>query len=105
LNDVNGIGSAQQLFDATQAAPASSANRTAKTDGGSTTAPGLDQFGVAAPVDEARWSSTSAVLAQAASTSDVRMEKVAALQQSIGDGTYFVASSNVAAGVMNALMH
>jgi anti-sigma28 factor (negative regulator of flagellin synthesis) len=44
-------------------------------------------------------------MVQAASASDVRMDKVAVLQRSIGAGTYFVASSDVASGVMSALMH
>lgn len=59
----------------------------------------------AAPVDEATLSPTANMVAQALSGSDVRTDKVAALQQSIAAGTYNVSSSEVAAKVINALLN
>jgi negative regulator of flagellin synthesis FlgM len=47
---------------------------------------------------------TGAALVQAFSGSDVRGDKVAALQQAISSGTYNVASSAVADKLMSALL-
>ena len=102
MNNVNGVGSGQQFFDATQAASSSSATRTVAADAGSA---GLTGSGNASAVDQATLSATAGVMAQAFSGSDVRMDKVAALQQTIAAGTYFVTASDVGAKVMNALLN
>jgi len=64
-----------------------------------------DQFNGAVGADEARVSSTASAVLQALSGSDVRTDKVAALQQSIAAGTYSVPASDVADKVLSALLH
>jgi negative regulator of flagellin synthesis FlgM len=54
--------------------------------------------------DQASLSHTSTLLAQALTTSDVRMDKVASLQQAIASGSYHVSSSDVADMMLKALM-
>jgi len=54
--------------------------------------------------DGAKLSKTAGVIAQAFAGSDVRLAKVAALQQTIAAGTYSVSSSDVADKLMTALL-
>jgi negative regulator of flagellin synthesis FlgM len=53
--------------------------------------------------DSAKVSLAGAMLSQACTGSDVRFDKVAALQQSIAAGTYGVLSANVAGRLIDAL--
>jgi negative regulator of flagellin synthesis FlgM len=55
-------------------------------------------------VDQASLSHTSTILAQALSGSDVRMDKVASLQQAIASGNYHVSSADVADSILKSLM-
>ena len=54
--------------------------------------------------DGAKLSTTAGVIVQAFAGSDVRLAKVAALQQTIAAGTYSVSSSDVADKLMTALL-
>ena len=54
--------------------------------------------------DQASLSTSALLMAQALSGSDVRTDRVAALQQSIAAGTYNVSSSDVADKVISALL-
>jgi negative regulator of flagellin synthesis FlgM len=54
--------------------------------------------------DEANLSSAGGIVAQALEGSDVRTTKVAALQQAIADGSYNVASSDVAEKMIETLL-
>ena len=49
-------------------------------------------------------SSTSTLISQALSTSDVRFDKVSEIQQSIADGTYSVSASDVAGKLLDTLI-
>jgi len=102
MSYTNGIGAPQQLPVASEAVV--SASRAAKTE--STSMPVSQQNGSTSPtpVDHANLSSTAGLVSQALSGSDVRGDKVAALQQTIAAGTYSVSSSDVAAKVMSALL-
>jgi len=100
LNDMNGIGSPQQFPVATEAAAPSSASRTTKTTADSTP---LSTRDGSSSVDNARLSSSAALVLQALSGSDVRTEKVAALQQSIAAGTYNIPAADVAGKLIGAL--
>jgi flagellar biosynthesis anti-sigma factor FlgM len=99
----NGIGSPQQISGATEASAAASAKKVATADPGSERV--QNGPGGLSGSDEAKLSTTAAVIAQAFLGSDVRTTKVAALQQSIAAGTYSVPSSGVADKLMNALLH
>jgi negative regulator of flagellin synthesis FlgM len=54
--------------------------------------------------DQARLSSMGGLVAQALGDSDVRMDKVTALQQAIASGSYSVSSSDVADKVIHSLL-
>jgi negative regulator of flagellin synthesis FlgM len=54
--------------------------------------------------DEANLSSAGGIVAQALEGSDVRTAKVAALQQAIADGSYNVASSDVAEKIIQTFV-
>jgi negative regulator of flagellin synthesis FlgM len=58
------------------------------------------------PSDQASLSTAGGLIAQAisGSNSDVRTDKVAALQQAIANGTYHVASSDVAGKIVDSLL-
>ncbi|HEY0263719.1 MAG TPA: flagellar biosynthesis anti-sigma factor FlgM [Granulicella sp.] len=55
--------------------------------------------------DQTTLSPVSTLLAQALTTSDVRMDKVQSLQQSIAAGTYNVPSSEVAGKMIDSLLN
>ena len=104
LSYTNGIGGPPQLHGATETASSASANKTAKTEPSSLSLPMPDGATSLAGLDDAKLSTTAGVVAQALLGSDVRTDKVAALQQSIAAGTYSVSSSNVADKLMGALL-
>jgi negative regulator of flagellin synthesis FlgM len=54
--------------------------------------------------DQTSLSPASTLLAQALTTSDVRTDKVASLQQAISSGSYHVSSSDVADKMMQSLL-
>lgn len=99
MSYTNGIGSAQLLLTAVSTASttaASAASRTQPSDAdGVGSVGGFD--------DHTTFSTTSNMVAQASSGSDVRMEKVTALQQAIAAGTYNIPASDVADKLMKAL--
>ena len=53
--------------------------------------------------DQANLSHASTMLTQALSGSDVRMEKVASLQQAIASGNYHVSSADIADSMLKSL--
>jgi flagellar biosynthesis anti-sigma factor FlgM len=56
------------------------------------------------PTDTADLSGLGTLMAQAVSEPDVRMEKVAALRENIGNGTYKVSAMDVAVGLMASMI-
>lgn len=98
----NGIGDLRQL-GATETAATSNVDRATKP--GSTATQVLPESGSPRMDDETTLSPAASLVTQALAGTDVRMEKVAALQQSIASGEYSVSSSAVAAKVLNALMN
>lgn len=103
MSYTNGIGNSQNPFTAEtnaasgpaqteRTAPVSVAN--AATAG----APG------SIALDHAKLSGFGGALAQALTQSDVRMDKVTALQQAIAAGTYNVSASDVADKIISSLL-
>jgi negative regulator of flagellin synthesis FlgM len=105
---LNGIGSPQQVFDASQTSALANTSSAAKTEKSAALVSGAveDGTGSTSAVDRTSLSANAVLLAQAlsGSGSDVRADKVAALQQSIAAGTYNVSSSDVADKVISALL-
>lgn len=60
--------------------------------------------GAALKTDQASLSAVGALVAKASAGSDVRTEKVAALQQAISSGTYHVPASAVASKIVDSLL-
>jgi negative regulator of flagellin synthesis FlgM len=56
------------------------------------------------PTDKAHLSSLGGLVAQASAGSDVRLDKVAALQQAISSGTYNVPAKAVASKIVDSLL-
>ncbi len=98
----NGIGSVQGLSNpvtaASQTAPAGK-DQQVKT----AAVPVHATAKVSQDVDQAVISSTSGLLSQALSASDVRLHRVLPIQQAIASGSYDVSSSDVADKVISSL--
>lgn len=102
MSYTNGIGNLQQVHGSITPAttqPASQAVETAN-------APKRQDVSAAhaQPTDKANLSSTSGMIAHALEGSDVRTDKVAALQQAIASGSYQVSSSQVAGKMIDSLL-
>lgn len=92
MNVNNNLQGMQQLFSSQEVTgPAS------KTEGSDATA-------VQAGTDKATLSTAASVAAAAAPDSDVRMEKVAAIQQALADGTYNIPASEVAGKMIDHMI-
>lgn len=89
-NDLQGL---QSLFPSQQVAEA----QVGKSGGGATPAAG-------SAADEATLSTAASAAAQAATDSDVRMEKVTQIQEALAAGTYNVPASAVADKMMSQML-
>jgi negative regulator of flagellin synthesis FlgM len=100
MNYLNGVGSSQQTHSHADVAAASQTNASAKT-GASVT----ESNPATKPIadDQAKLSTTGGLISQALAGSDVRSDKVAALQNQISDGSYNVSSSALADKLIGAL--
>ena len=98
MSHTHGIhGGSQQVYENRNVAAAAQTNGVARTSQTSATAQTASVGD-----DQAQLSGSSALVAPAAS--DVRSDKVAALQSQIAAGTYNVSSSDVADRVIGALL-
>ena len=98
MSHTHGIqGGSQQVYENRNVTAAAQTNGIAKTSQSSATA---QSAGIGE--DQAQLSGSSALVAPA--TSDVRSDKVAALQSQIAAGTYNISSSDVADKVIGALL-
>lgn len=106
MSYLNGIGSPQQIFNATEAAALGNTSSATKTEKSAAleSAAAQDIMSSASAFDRASLSANAVLMAQALSGSDVRTDRVAGLQQSIAAGTYNVSSSDVADKVISALL-
>jgi negative regulator of flagellin synthesis FlgM len=102
MSYTNGIGNLQQVLSSMTPAttqPASQAAELAKAP-----KPHQVASAPAEQADQTNLSSTSGMIAHALEGSDVRMEKVTSLQQSIASGSYSVSSSDVAGKMIDSLL-
>jgi negative regulator of flagellin synthesis FlgM len=88
------VDSLKTLLGATQATPAKSQPANGESAGGVGTLGG----------DRATLSSAGSEVSQAASASEVRMDKVAAVQSALAAGTYNVPASAVAGKVVDSML-
>lgn len=86
-NDLQGL---QQLFAPRDVAQTSAGKRADRAEAGG--------------ADEATLSSAASALAQAGPDADVRMEKVAAVQKALAEGTYAVSAQDVAGKMMEGML-
>ncbi len=103
MNIRNGVDNLAQLSPQETSSPASTARKiTAEQD------QSLSQSALAQPShsqsDKSVLSSAATYLAQAPDISEVRLDKVAAIQSAIQAGTYQVPASDVAHKVMDSLL-
>jgi len=105
LSYMNGIESPQQIANTAETTASASASRTTNVNPAPAQETIQGTLGNGVPVDQATLSTTASVVAQALTGSDVRADKVAALQQSIAAGTYNVPSSDVAGKVLSAMLN
>jgi negative regulator of flagellin synthesis FlgM len=103
LTYINGIEGSQQIAHTAEVAASAGANRTTNASTGPV--PGQSELGGGSSVDQATLSTAASAVAQALTGSDVRSDKVAALQESIAAGTYNIPSSAVAAKVLSAMLN
>lgn len=102
MSYANGVGTLQQVLSSITPAPAQAA--------GSASAPNQEHPVAAANAshaeraDQTVLSSAGGAIAHALGGSDVRSERVAALQQAIASGTYNVSSSDVAGKMIQSLL-
>ena len=100
MSYTNGIGGAQQLstlMTTVATAPRSQANATAQSAVSAPDTNGRSD-------DQTNFSAAASLVAQPSRDSDVRSERVSALQQAISAGTYNVSSSDVAAKLIQTLV-
>ena len=98
----NGIGNLQGLSN--PVTPPSGAAATGKDEPvKAAAAPVGSAAKINLPVDQAVISSTSGLLAEALSGSDVRLEKILPIQAAISAGTYDVPSADVADKLISSL--
>lgn len=102
MSYTNGIGNLQQVLSSVTPATTQPASQATE----SVSAP-KQHKAAASPAEQAdhtHLSSAGGMIAHALEGSDVRMEKVTALQQSIASGTYNVSSSDVAGKMIDSLL-
>ena len=98
MSHTDGIGSLQQTTGSISATKPTQQPTKAVADTKQNGAPGT------ARTDQAELSSAGELISKALEHSDVRMDKVQALQQAIASGSYHVSSSDVADKLIETLM-
>ncbi len=102
MSYTNGVGSTQLLLAAVSTTAASAASRAQGIDSTGNTGPAAAvQAGTSD--DHTTLSTAGSLMAQPAGDSDVRMDKVAALQQAIAAGTYSIPAGDVADKLIGVL--
>jgi len=106
MNYTNELGSLQQAYSTTETGAAGAAAGRIEQSMLSTAARNAATRALAtAGDDQAALNTAGSLMAQALGGSDVRMDKVLALQRSIMEETYSVSAADVADKLMNYLMN
>jgi negative regulator of flagellin synthesis FlgM len=100
MSYTNGIGNAQQAIRSTSEATSAKQATASSGDVGDAVVSNSN----VQHADQASFSATAGLVAQAMGGSDTRSEKVASLQQAIATGSYSVSSSAVADKVIQSLL-
>jgi len=93
MNVNNNLQGLQQLFPGQEVGKAEGGNRATAA-----------AAGPQAAADQATLSAAASLAASAAPDSDVRMEKVLAVQKALADGTYNVPASDVAGKLIDQML-
>jgi len=101
MTGLNGVGAVANAIGNLNVNGTNSATETAATAAKISSASPASTGGV---TDQASVSSAGGLVAQALNTSDVRSDKVAALQSAIANGSYQVSSSDVASKIVDSLL-
>ncbi|MDW5266499.1 MULTISPECIES: flagellar biosynthesis anti-sigma factor FlgM [Acidobacteriaceae] len=102
MSYTNGIGSLPQALSSITPAPTQPASQVTES-----TSASQQRNATATPAkqaDQTSLSSAGGVIAHALEGSDVRTDKVAALQKAIASGSYNVSSSDVASKMIDSLL-
>ena len=102
MSYTDGIGNLRQAIDSIGPAAAKPAQQVSGPD--KDKAPADIKAGTAAPADSAELSPVGGLISKAMEGSDVRTEKVQALQQAITSGSYHVPSSDIADKLIQSLL-
>jgi negative regulator of flagellin synthesis FlgM len=94
---MDGINSLHKMLGALQTSDSASVNTAAKASAAASPIAGSS-------ADSAKLSAAGGMASQATDTSDVRMDKVAALQQAIASGSYSIPASAVADKMVESLL-
>lgn len=102
MSYTNGIGSLQQPLSSATAATTQPVSPV--TESTEASQPHKTAAAPAKQADQTNLSSASGMIAHALEGSDVRTDKVAALQKAIASGSYNVSSSDVAGKMIDSLL-
>lgn len=102
MSYTNGIGNLQQVLSSVT--PATTQPTSQATESANAATQHKTRTSPAEQADHTNLSSAGGMMAHALEGSDVRMEKVGALQKAIASGTYNVSSSDVASKLIDSLL-
>lgn len=102
MSYTNGIGNLQQVLSSVT--PATTQPTSQATESANAATQHKTRTSPAEQADHTNLSSAGGMMVHALEGSDVRMEKVDALQKAIASGTYNVSSSDVASKLIDSLL-
>lgn len=104
MSYTNGIGNLQQMLSAVTPATTPTAQPAAQVTESTSASRHRNAAAPAKQTDQTNLSSAGGMIAHALEGSDVRTNKVAALQKAIASGSYSVSSSDVAGKMIDSLL-
>jgi anti-sigma28 factor (negative regulator of flagellin synthesis) len=104
MNRSDGIGTTQWCVDPTGAAARASLSGAGQTEMKSPPTRAKSASGSASQADKVDLSTKIGAMARALTSTDVRVERIAAVRQSIAASSYNVPSSDIAGKLINSLL-